>query len=182
MWQLLIISPFVCIILNMMYDCNKKNNNYPCNARISLELVEFVFHEVYTNSYIHNFWISHISKGTRCRHDIASLFGLKCNGRCSKQDKRDSLTCHTYCDAGSLFIMVFFEDPWHSQPLSSVHRMFAICYIHHYWISHICKRTQFWHGLSMLSWLQCLWRWEKRKKMPIRYCTTLHCQQLLSTM
>ena len=31
-----------------------------------------------------------------------------------------SLACHTYCDTVHPFIMVIFEDPWHSHLLSSV--------------------------------------------------------------
>ena len=31
-----------------------------------------------------------------------------------------SLACHTYCDMGHLFIMVIFEDLWHSHLLMSV--------------------------------------------------------------
>ena len=30
-----------------------------------------------------------------------------------------SLTCHTYCETGLLFIMVISEDPWHSYLLPS---------------------------------------------------------------
>ena len=30
------------------------------------------------------------------------------------------LACHTYCDMGHPFIMVIFEDPWHSHLLQSV--------------------------------------------------------------
>ena len=33
----------------------------------------------------------------------------------------DSLACHTYCYTGHPFIMVIFEDPWHSQLLPSVY-------------------------------------------------------------
>ena len=32
----------------------------------------------------------------------------------------DSLACHTYCDTRNQFIMVFPEDPWHSQLLPIV--------------------------------------------------------------
>ena len=31
-----------------------------------------------------------------------------------------SLACHTHCDTGHPFIMVFCEDPWHSQLLLSI--------------------------------------------------------------
>ena len=34
--------------------------------------------------------------------------------------REGSLACHTYCDMGHLFILVFSESPWHSHLLPSV--------------------------------------------------------------
>ena len=45
------------------------------------------------------------------------------------------LACHTYCDTGHLFIMVIFEDPWHS------HLMPSVCQ----WNCHYLSRLGFEH-------------------------------------
>ena len=39
-----------------------------------------------------------------------------------------SLACHTYCDMGHPFILVFSEDPWHSHLLPSVWQC-SCCYL-----------------------------------------------------
>ena len=43
--------------------------------------------------------------------------------------REGSLACHNYCDKSHLFLMVIFEDPWHSHRLNSVWQKSCHCLI-----------------------------------------------------
>ena len=56
-------------------------------------------------------WRRHLCRWRAKNFDLCShLWPLSNEG---------SLTCHTYCDTGHPFIMVIFEDPWHSHLTSN---------------------------------------------------------------
>ena len=65
---------------------------------------------------------------------------------------KGSLECHTYCDTGHPFIMVIFEDPWHSHQWRAV----TTCF--------------YYLGLSRLGFEHPTFRLQDERSNPLRHC------------
>ena len=84
-----------------------------------------------------------------------------------------SLACHTYCDTGHPFIMVIFEDLWHSHPLPSVCQWSC----HYLFLRQVC-RDRGWNP-DLPHGSHCYWTLDYSDVYKIQYLISIKSKTLL---
>ena len=102
----------------------KKNKTKQTSARKNVQSLEMLIKHLKRSINIHNLFVCGCTSHWIVFHPYGDVtiinerLQILTYTRHSWQlGSKGSLTCHTYCDTGHLFIMVISEDPWHSHLL-----------------------------------------------------------------